>query len=157
MVILDPIDYIRNQFHDRLLDVIKSFSEPNTTYTLVLGSILTSNIEDYDTFWETEAVQSRLALLNQALKAQNKGKKVTVFKKSAAKSETPKHFSWKRQLIFKPKKLQLRATRLIKADNQLDINELMRGFRASPLCTVRNRGIYYYYGTQNFTSTEKSL
>ena len=30
----------------------------------------------------------------------------------------------------------------------------MRGFRAAPLCTVRNRGIYYYYGSVNFNKAE---
>ncbi len=30
----------------------------------------------------------------------------------------------------------------------------MKGFRASPLCTVRNQGIYYYYGSINFDKSE---
>lgn len=37
---------------------------------------------------------------------------------------------------------------------EYDLDTYMRGFRAAPLCTVRNRGIYYYFGSANFNRTD---
>ena len=65
---LDPIDYIKDRLYGELLETIKSFDAPNTTYTVVCGTILTSNIEDYDSFFQSAAVQRRLTILNSALK-----------------------------------------------------------------------------------------
>ena len=83
---LDPIDYIKDRLYWELLETIKSFSTPNTTYTVVCGSILTSNVEDYDTFFQSNAVQRRLAILNSVLKPEiPKRKKYAPLKKAMEK------------------------------------------------------------------------
>ena len=93
------------------MNAIQGFPESNTTYTVVLGSILTSNIEDYQSFWNSEGVQGRLAILNSALKSQVKQKRATMALKKAPLKSAPKHFSWKRQMIYKPKKHKRKALR----------------------------------------------
>jgi hypothetical protein len=122
---LDPIDYIKDRLYWELLETIKSFSAPNTTYTVVCGSILTSNVEDYDSFFQSTAVQRRLAILNSVLKPEiPKRKKYAPLKKTMEKVESSyksgetdngdststgekakesekKHVSWKRQLTTK--------------------------------------------------------
>lgn len=138
-----------------MLQAIKSFEfsrvANDTSYTIVAGSILTCNVEDYETFWASAPVQRRLGILNDKLKPE--------IKKfcEVAKTETKaKHVAWNRQMTNKSNK-----SKLGKSEVSLEptLDDWMRGFRAAPLCTVRNRGIYFHYGSENFSKPqdEKSL
>lgn len=86
---IDPLDYIKDRLYGELLEAIKSLSTPNTTYTIVCGSILTSNVEDYESFWQSPAVQRRLTILNSILKPEvSKRKQYPLLKKIFEKTES---------------------------------------------------------------------
>lgn len=120
---LYPFEYIRSQFEGMMKKVLP---DDEAQYTIIIGSILTSNVEDYGTFLASEPVQERLRQLNDVLKGRanlsdEKGDKV-----------------WRRSLILE--------THRLRSNSELDeLNLFMEGCRANPLCTVRNRGLCFCF------------
>ena len=121
-------------------------------------------------------MQRRLAILNSLLKPEiPKRKQYVPLRKTTEKSESTyrgdaergentdkgekapksekKHVVWKRHLTSKVEKSE---SKLSAKDPAVEytLDTWMRGFRTAPLCTVRNRGIYYYYGSVNFNKAE---
>jgi hypothetical protein len=111
---------------------------------------------------KSEAVKDRLNRLNKNLnfatpKQTTPKKSIADFKSLSYNinedEEHPQQFVWKRQLIYKPRRKpqKLLKTSLKKSSGvinlSVDIDELMSEFRSDPLCTVRNRGIYFYWGS----------
>lgn len=121
-------------------------------------------------------MQRRLAILNSLLKPEiPKRKQYAPLRKTTEKSESTyrgdaergentdkgekapksekKHVVWKRHLTSKVEKSESKLSAKDPAA-EYTLDTWMRGFRAAPLCTVRNRGIYYYYGSVNFNKAE---
>lgn len=123
---LYPIEYIKSTLKARLQSLIPN---DNNYYSIAIGSILTSNIEDYATLLNSSEVTSRLQELNRIL-ASNK----LTFQAS------PIH-TWRRtHHPHQPVNAGLKALN----DPLTDLNNFMLLCRANPLCTVRNQGIYFH-------------
>jgi hypothetical protein len=118
-----PFEYIQSQLQMRLRTIIP---EDSNAYTIVVGSILTSDVADYDTFLNSDPVQERLGELNAFLAG-----KLT-------RSNEVADFIWHRNSFFE--------STLLQANPDLDgLNRFMKSCRTNPLCTVRNRGICLRY------------
>ncbi len=120
-----PFEYIEKEFKQKLQGTVPGYWEH---YYLYIGTILTSNIEDYDSFLASERVQERMKTLNAilptSLKANNTNKQVRFMRMASKKNiELLESTSNSKQLIA--------------------LNQFMKESRANPLCTVRNRGIFF--------------
>ena len=118
-----PLEYIRLQMQERLKGVIPN---DNNYYTVVIGSVLTSNVVNYDVFLNSPQVQERLDQLNQLLAG----------KLNFSNANGP--VSWRRTSMIPKQHLQ--------ANPDLNVlNNFMNECRANPFCTVRNRGVYFHF------------
>lgn len=118
-----PFEYIQLKMQQQLQAVIP---KDNNYYTVIIGSVLTSNVVDYDALLNSASVQERLAQLNQIL----------VSKVNLARTAGPA--VWRRHAVIHPQ--------LLRANSDLDmLNQFMKLCRSNPLCTVRNRGVYYFF------------
>lgn len=117
-----PVEYIRLRLSEELLKIVPLDSN---FYNVVIGSILTCNIDDYDTFLCSELVNQRLTELNQVLPNE-----LNIV-------QSKDHKSWVRTFDFKSQENS--------SDDLTALNNFMKQCRADPLCTVRNRGIYFRY------------
>jgi hypothetical protein len=121
-----PLEYIQSQMLQKLKEVIPN---DNNYYTVVIGSVLTSNVVDYNEFLGSDQVQERLDQLNQLL-AGKLNTKNTV--------NEGKHIPWHRGTEIRNEHL--------KANPDLNtLNNFMNECRANPFCMVRNRGIYFHF------------
>ena len=118
--VLYPFEYIIAGIKKKLDEVIP---DDNNYYTVIVGSTLTSNIEDYASFLTSAAVLEREAELN-ALLPNNLQQLMANRGKIAP---------WKR-LIVPTENTELKA-----------LNAFMKHSRANPLCIVRNRGAYFHF------------
>jgi hypothetical protein len=118
-----PFEYIQLRLQSELQKIIPN---DNNYYSIVIGSVLTSNIADYSDFLASDAVTQRLAQLNAVLAG---------------------NINLSNEL--KPARLHRNAhlsEEALKANSNLDdLNNFMTLCRANPLCTVRNRGIYFFF------------
>jgi hypothetical protein len=118
-----PFEYIRMQMQQQLQAVIP---KDNNYYMVIIGSVLTSNVEDYDALLNSPPVQERLEDLNNILVSKPKLAHATG------------HTAWRRHAVIHPQ--------LLRANPDLDaLKERMKSYRANPLCTVRNRGVCYFF------------
>lgn len=117
-----PLEYIKSRVKEELQNIIP---DDNNYYTIVIGSMLTSNIADYTGFFNSEIVKQRLENLNKILPI------------SLSLSNQLNHKSWLRNLTLLDKKEI--------SDDLAALNDFMKECRANPLCTVRNRGIYFHF------------
>jgi hypothetical protein len=122
-----PVAYIRSRLEDELRRAIPLHD--TNQYTLVAGSILTSNIEDYPAFLKSEPVLERQKQLQALLPRQ------------ANNLKHAGHAAWRRSLPVQEDKDNGKAL----SAEQNALNDFMLECRANPLCTVRNRGIYIHY------------
>ncbi len=122
-----PFEYIKLRIQTELQKIIPKDSN---TYTIAIGSVLTSNIADYSSFLSSSMVTQRMNELNAVLATGNK----TMLNHTAKTS-------WFRNLSHVDKNY--------KDSNDLTaLNNFMKLCRANPLCTVRNRGVYYQFNQQ---------
>jgi hypothetical protein len=120
-----PLEYIRLQMLQKLQQIIP---KDNNYYYIILGSVLTSNVADYDALLSSAPVQERLAQLNQIVASTGKA--------NLADVAGPK--VWRRVAVVQP--------HLLKASPELDaLNAFMTQCRGNPLCTVRNRGLFFEF------------
>lgn len=130
-----PLEYIRTRIKDELLKFIKPTDKHS--YTVVIGSIMTSNIVDYKIFLNSSAVKQRLKDLNIVMRNFN-----MILKSNSSLSGKAIHKSWLRNSTLSQKEKNSNG---LNVSNDLDaLNDFMKECRANPLCTVRNRGIYFY-------------
>lgn len=115
-----PLEYITLRLKTELKKIIPN---DNNYYEIVIGSVLTSNIEDYGTFLNSLPVTQRLLELNLVL-ADNP---------ALLKAVHSGH--WSRHLKFASQNTNNDLTAL---------NNFMKLCRANPLCTVRNRGVCFH-------------
>jgi hypothetical protein len=118
-----PFEYIQLKMQQQLQAAIP---KDNNYYTVIIGSVLTSTVVDYDALLNSASVQERLAQLNQIL----------VSKVNLARTVGPA--VWRRHAVIQPQ--------LLRANSDLDmLNQFMKLCRSNPFCTVRNRGVYYFF------------
>jgi len=118
-----PLEYIRLQMQEKMKGIIP---DDNNYYTVVIGSVLTSDVVNYTDFLVSTPVQERLNQLNQLLSG----------KLNLSNANGP--VSWRRGFLIQKEYLQ--------ANSDLnDLNNFMNECRANPLCTVRNRGVYFHF------------
>jgi hypothetical protein len=120
-----PLDYIQLRLQAELKKIIPT---DNNYYSIVIGSVLTSNIENYTDFLNSTVVQERMTQLNAIL---------------AGKINLSND--------LKPARM-LRSSFLfdeVANDNSAldELNNFMKLCRANPFCTVRNRGIYFFFNS----------
>lgn len=134
-----PFEYIVSELRAKLLAVIPNDSN---YYHIVIGSALTSNVEDYGTFLNSTAVLDRQAALNSIISPQ--------MLTALAKYES--NFRWKRGIDLDIKD----DSNLLKATNSdLDaLNAFMRSARSNPLCIVRNRGALFFINKSKMADFE---
>lgn len=131
-----PVEYIQKTLKERFNNTIP---QDNNYYNIFIGSILTSNIEDYNQFLESEPVKERLHQLNSCLKVS----KHHLLNSSSSKRSAAA--SWHREIAPIDKKRLFVSANNEAANSAMAINNFMKEARANPLCTVRNRGIYFQY------------
>lgn len=120
---LYPFDYITSQLHKQLGACIPN---DENYYYIVIGSVLTSNVADYNTLLNSQAVKERQDQLN-AILPKGLSKSLKAFG----------HAAWKRRLSNRA---------LHTENNELNaLNNFMLMARANPLCTVRNRGAFFNF------------
>ncbi|MFA7092623.1 MAG: hypothetical protein WC149_12330 [Arcobacteraceae bacterium] len=117
-----PLEYVVHKMKEELKSIIPN---DNNYYTVIIGSMLTSNISDYSTFISSDSVVQRLEKLNDIVSS------------SLKLSSNKVHTSWLRNSSFLKKENS--------SDDLTAINDFMEECRANPLATVRNRGIYFIY------------
>jgi len=116
-----PFEYIVSSLKEELTSIIPN---DNNYYSVIIGSALTSNIEDYPSFLNSSSVIQRQAELNKVL-PHNIHQLFTAHN----------NYKWKR--IPSSKKSN---------NSDLDaLNAFMKSARGNPLCTVRNRGAYFHF------------
>ncbi|PKN97172.1 MAG: hypothetical protein CVU43_17665 [Chloroflexi bacterium HGW-Chloroflexi-5] len=126
-----PVEYIQKTLKGRLSAIIPN---DNNYYSFFSGSVLTSNVSDYDQFLSSVAVTERLQQLNNCL-----ADDTDLMRKMSSNQHTTA--SWHRELFNRTKK-----TPQNKSVNSSDaLNDFMKVVRANPLCTVRNRGVYLFF------------
>lgn|GEM_PF-2549038 len=120
---LYPFDYITSQLHKLLGACIPN---DENYYNIIIGSVLTSNVADYNALLSSPAVKERQDQLN-AILPKGLSKSIKAFG----------HAAWKRRL----------SNRALHTENsELNaLNNFMLMARANPLCTVRNRGAFFIY------------
>lgn len=128
------LEYIRNKAERLLCDTIP---DDGKCYAVVIGSILTSNLTDYTVFLESEPVKKRLTRLNALLQ----DNQISFRQVSAA--------SWFRNSSAS-------KTASLKG-NLSDLNDFMKECRADPLCTVRNRGIIFFWNRSEGEKVESFI
>jgi len=115
-----PVEYIRSKVTERLQALIP---DDGNYYSVLIGSILTSNIDDYPSFLSSGIVTQRLMALQKLLPPK------------LANARHPSSITWSRYAG---------PVSLDRAENGLvELNNFMTACRADPLCTVRNRGIFF--------------
>ncbi|MCG8576918.1 MAG: hypothetical protein MI810_18700 [Flavobacteriales bacterium] len=126
-----PFEYIVKTIKAKLQVIIP---DDNNYYTVIIGSTLTSNIDDYETFLASDEVIERQNQLNAVLASGN----------LLAEFKSHNRRSWKRTFSA------------VKSSNDsLDaLNDFMLMARANPLCTVRNRGAYFHFNKTMMTEVE---
>lgn len=125
-----PLEYIRLQMQRQLQPIIPA---DNNNYYVILGSVLTSNVVDYNALLSSSPVLERLAQLNRILSSTPK--------LNLSRETGPK--VWRRSVTVQPKLL-----RAFLASPQLDaLNAFMTQCRGNPLCTVRNRGLFFHFNS----------
>lgn len=129
-----PLEYITNRIKAELQSIIPN---DKNYYTIAIGSILTSNIDNYTDFLNSEIVKQRLENLNSILPA---GLNV---------SHQARHTSWLRNLAFR---VQEKIS-----DDLTALNDFMKKCRANPLCTVRNRGVYFHFNRTMMAEVESFI
>ncbi len=117
-----PLEYIQSCLKEKFQAIIP---EDNNYYNIVIGSILTSNLDNYAEFLNSELVEQRLNNLNNVLPS------------GLMAPNKPGHAVWRRSASFLSQKTL--------SDDLSALNDFMRECRENPLCTVRNRGIYFHY------------
>lgn len=118
---LYPFDYIISQLHQLLGACIP---KDENYYNIIIGSVLTSNVADYNALLSSPAVKERQDQLN-AILPKGLSKSLKAFG----------HATWKRRLSNKA---------LHTENSELNaLNNFMLMARANPLCTVRNRGAFF--------------
>ena len=134
---LSPFAYIQNEARRKLF---AAFRFKNFHIRVLIGSILTSNVENYNALLNSAVVNERLTELNKFMpkKADNS---------VMCNCEQP--VMWRRQI---PNPQNCDRFFANAADNAL--LELMKGYRAEPLCAVRNRGICYEIPPTCFNESE---
>ncbi len=115
-----PFEYIVATIKKAFKNVVP---DDNNYYTLIIGSTLTSNIEDYEVFLSSSKVLARQAALNEILPHDIH----TLFKAHS-------NHNWARSLVFD----------MSMSDELQVLNDFMKSARANPLCTVRNRGAFFH-------------
>jgi hypothetical protein len=133
-----PLEYIKNKLEDEFLKLIP---DDNCVYHIFSGSVLSSNISDYDTFLSSSSVSERMRLLNDCLG----NRKEVLFKNIALNKNVVN--SWHREILTKEKKEEVNKYACLDddiSDSSNSLDDFMKEARANPLCTVRNRGIYFY-------------
>lgn len=122
-----PFDYIVLTLRDKLK---ASIPNDNNYYEIIIGSVLTSNVEDYTTFLKSNEVIERQNQLNAILspKSLRNGSKI-------APTRWSRHFMAEKSVEGKA---------LMNANSAVDdLNNFMLVSRGNPLCTVRNRGAFF--------------
>jgi hypothetical protein len=115
-----PLEYIRSRVRRLLREVIP---DDGHWYAVVIGSVLTSNIQDYQQFLQSDPVKERLLELR------------ALFLGTHSEVRPPKASFWLRNSG---------AAASAKRNSALDgLNDFMKKSREDPLCTVRNRGIFF--------------
>jgi hypothetical protein len=128
-----PFEYIVLSLKKELKALIPN---DNNYYTIIIGSTLTSNIEDYASFLNSDAVLQRQAELNAILP-----------KGIHNLCKAHDNYKWKRSLDFK-----------LSENKDLDLlNSFMKSARSNPLCTVRNRGAYFHFNKTMMEDVEVFL
>lgn len=120
---LYPFDYIVTNLKKQLEACIPN---DNNYYNVVIGSVLTSNVADYDALLSSTAVKERQDQLN-AILPKGISKNLKAFGNA----------TWTRRLSNR----SLHTT-----NNDLNaLNNFMLMARGNPLCTVRNRGAFFNF------------
>ncbi|MCP3944025.1 MAG: hypothetical protein GY710_21455 [Desulfobacteraceae bacterium] len=126
-----PLEYIQSRFNEKLQGIIP---DDNNYYNIVIGSVLTSNIDDYPGFLNSELVNRRLQNLNNILPSVLGASNKTGYR------------VWRRSASFRDQETM--------GDDLTALNDFMKECRANPLCTVRNRGLYFHYNRTMMTDIE---
>lgn len=122
-----PFDYIVLTLRDKLKACIPN---DNNYYEVVIGSVLTSNIDNYEDFLNSDEVVERQNQLNAILPPH-------LFK--AANGDLKAR--WSRHFV---KQEHISSNKLMANGSALDdLNNFMLVSRGNPLCTVRNRGAFF--------------
>lgn len=133
-----PFEYIQSRMTQRLCEIIP---QDNNYYSVVIGSVLTSNVVDYQEFLESTQVKERLARLNQLLAGKLNSTHV------AHASSPKKHTPWRRGIVLQSASLEANA-------DLNALNNFMNECRANPFCTVRNRGVYFHFNRTMMSAPE---
>ena len=134
-----PVAYIQKKLKERLSEIIPN---DNNYYNIFSGTVLTSNITDYNQFLASAPVTERMEKLNKCLNDQNGD----LFRHAVSKQH--KAVSWYRENIANNKKTQLNRHTFsnYKVNNSSTaLDNFMKEARENPLCTVRNRGVFFVY------------
>ena len=121
-----PFEYIVLRLKKELKKcILNDKHNDKRNYTIVVGSALTSNIENYKEFFSQVDVNNRQKQLNAILKDPE------IYR--AFKNHNYRH--WRRH---------------VQSGNSSNfslekLNDFMEEARRNPLCTVRNRGAYFYF------------
>ena len=134
-----PFEYIINQCTKQILECIPKTDD--SCYSIVIGSVLTSNVEDYTTLLNLKEVQDRLEELNNLNLFYAQGSELT--------TNTSKSTQWRRIRKRVPHYNNAEMNTLHQEKYAIKnavhrLNVFMEKVRHQPLCTVSNKGAYFY-------------
>ena len=126
-----PFEYIVFVLKEELK---KCIPDDDNSYTILMGTALTSNKEDYSEFLGSPEVLARLDALNEI-----------IIRHDIYNTFMNHDFMfWPRGLINK----------VVENDPLNELNEFMVKARSNPLCTVRNRGAYFHFNEERENGVE---
>ena len=111
-----PFEYIVSTLKNKLKDCIKS--EDHNNYSIIIGSALTSNVVNYESFLNSPEVLGRQKDLNKLLPDIHQT------------HEEHNNRHWSRDSV---------------GEKGSELYVFMDKARKNPLCTVRNRGAYFHF------------
>lgn len=121
----EPLEYIKEEIEEKFKKIIENhFQKYQTfhTYYLVIGSVMTSNVENYDDFFNEE-VEQRTTKFREMYEKKDLGVTAKTF------------YDDERIKRFNPKN--------VRKDYRDFFDKILADERTYPLCIVRNRGLVF--------------
>lgn len=128
-------EYIMSQLSVRIKSTLADSSEAKKDWVICTGGVLTTHIEDIESFLAGAEVQKRLTKLNDIY--------------TRVIEQNPKRLEIKHIGLMRLKALESSCKQGVTSKGDWDeFNQLVNAYRQDPLCTVRNRaGIFVYNGS----------
>lgn len=127
-------EYIMSQLSVRIKSTLADSSEAKKDWVICTGGVLTTHVDDIESFLAGAEVQKRLTKLNDVY--------------TRVIEQNPKLLEVKHIGLMRLKSLESSLKQDVTSKGAWDeFNKLVNAYRQDPLCTVRNRaGIFVYNG-----------